>query len=435
MTDIQIGFAGIALLLTLIAFRVPIALALISVSFGGMAILVSPKAAWGALGVIPYSFTATWHLSSIPMFVLMGFFCFHAGLTTGLFRAARMWLSALPGGLAVAGVLGCAGFAAVTGSSIACAAAMGRIAAPEMLRYRYDEGLATGAIAAAGTIGALIPPSILFILYGIIAQVQVSQLFLAGFVIGLMTVVAYTLVIVVRVMLNPDLAPKAEEHIGWRERFDALRDVWPILVLVLGVFGGLFAGIFTPTEAGGVGAALSLVIALVRRSISLEGVWISLKETLTISASIFIIAVGASMLTRFFTFSGVSDAIADTVVGMGVSPLLLILAIAVLYLILGMFLEPIGAMLLTLPILLPLVETAGIELLWFGVLVAKLLEIGMITPPIGLNVFVLKGVMGDRVPIGTIFAGVSRFILADLVIIALMVAFPNIVLFTQYLLQ
>jgi len=435
LTDIQIGFAGIAVLLTLIALRVPIALALISVSFTGISFLVSSKAAWGALGVIPYSFTATWHLSSIPMFVLMGFFCYHAGLTTGLFKAARMWLSALPGGLAVAGVLGCTGFAAVTGSSIACAAAMGRIAAPEMLKYRYDPGLATGTIAAAGTIGALIPPSILFILYGIIAKVQVSQLFLAGTVIGLITVVAYTLVIVVRVMLNPALAPAVEEHIGWAERFAVLREVWPVLVLVLGVFGGLFAGIFTPTEAGGVGASMSLAIAFVRRSMTLQGIWSSLMETLTISASIFIIAVGASMLTRFFTFSGVGDALADAVLELGVSPLLLILAITLLYLLLGMFLEPIGAMLLTLPILLPLVENAGIELLWFGVLVAKLLEIGMITPPIGLNVFVLKGVMGDRISTGTIFAGVAYFILADLTIIALMILFPEIILFTQNVLQ
>ncbi len=435
LTDIQIGFYGIGLLLTLIALRVPIAVALISVSFGGIAIIVSPQAAWGSLAVIPYNFTASWHLSSIPMFVLMGFICYHAGLTNGLFRAARMWLSALPGGLAVAAVFGCAGFAAVTGSSIACAAAMGRIAVPEMLRYRYDPGLATGTVAAAGTIGALIPPSILFILYGMIAQVQVSQLFLAGLVIGLITAFAYTLVIVVRVTLNPALAPKTDEPIRWADRFGALREVWPVLLLVLSVFGGLFAGIFTPTEAGAIGAFTSLLITMVRRSITLRGLWSSLMETLTISASIFIIAVGASMLTRFFAFSGVSDALGNVVLEMGISPLLLILAIALLYLVLGMFLEPIGAMLLTLPILLPLIESADISLLWFGVLVAKLLEIGMVTPPIGLNVFVLKSVMGERMSTGTIFGGVTWFIMADLVIIGLMVAFPAIVLFTQTLVQ
>lgn len=435
MTDVQIGYAGVVILLALIAFRAPIGLALISVSFGGIWVLVGERAAFGALGVFPYAFSATWHLSSIPMFVLMGFFCFHAGLTKGLFGAARLWLSALPGGLAIAGVLGCAGFAAVTGSSLACAAAMGRIAVPEMLRHRYDPGLATGSIAAAGTIGALIPPSILFILFGIIAKVPVGQLFLGGLAVGLLTAAAYSAVIMLRVLRNPELAPKIEEQISWKMRFVALGGVWPVLVLILGVFGGLFAGVFTPTEAGGVGAALSLVIAAIKRSISLRGIWISLMETLTISASIFIIAIGASMLTRFFAYSGAGDEIAQMVQSMGVSPLFLILAIALLYILLGMFLEPIGAMLLTLPILLPLVEAADINLLWFGVLVAKLLEIGMITPPIGLNVFVLKGVMGDEIAIGTIFKGVMWFIFADIVILALMIAFPNFVLFLPSLLQ
>ncbi|WP_456386032.1 TRAP transporter large permease [Profundibacter sp.] len=435
MSDIQIGYAGIALLLTLIAFRVPIGLSLISVSFGGIWVLISEKAAWGALGVIPYTFSATWQLSSIPMFVLMGFFCFHAGLTKGLFNAARLWLSALPGGLAIAGVLGSAGFAAVTGSSLACAAAMGRIAVPEMLRYRYDVGLATGSIAAAGTIGALIPPSILFILYGIIAKVPVGQLFLGGLGVGLLTAASYIAVIIIRVKNNPELAPAITEDVTWRERFVALIEVWPVMVLILGVFGGLFTGVFTPTEAGGIGAFLSLLIALVKRSMTVQGAWMSLMETLTISASIFIIAIGASLLTRFFALSGAGDQISELVQAMGVSPLVLIMAIALLYILLGMFLEPIGAMLLTLPILLPLVTEAGIDLLWFGVLVAKLLEIGMITPPIGLNVFVLKGVMGDEVALGTIFRGVMWFILADIMVLALVVMVPDLVLFFPSLMK
>jgi len=435
MTDVQIGYAGVAVLLALIAFRVPIGLALISVSFGGIYLLVGERPALGALGVFPYAFSATWHLSSIPMFVLMGFFCFHAGLTKGLFGAARLWLSALPGGLAISGVLGSAGFAAVTGSSVACAAAMGRIAVPEMLRYRYDPGLAAGSIAAAGTIGALIPPSILFILYGIIVKVQVGQLFLGGLAVGLLTATAYCAVIILRVVRNPDLAPPIAEEISWKMRLVALADVWPVLVLVLGVFGGLFAGVFTPTEAGGVGAAMSLTIAFFKRSIDLRGIWSSLMETLTISSSIFIIAIGASMLTRFFAYSGAGDEIAEIVQGMGVSPLLLIVAVALLYILLGMFLEPIGAMLLTMPILLPLIETAEINLLWFGVLVVKLLEIGMITPPIGLNVFVLKSVMGGQISTSTIFRGVMWFIFADILILGLMVAFPDLVLYLPSLLQ
>jgi len=435
MSDVQIGYAGVGVLLALIAFRVPIGLALISVSFGGIYLLVGERPALGALGVFPYAFSATWHLSSIPMFVLMGFFCFHAGLTKGLFGAARLWLSALPGGLAISGVLGSAGFAAVTGSSVACAAAMGRIAVPEMLRYRYDPGLAAGSIAAAGTIGALIPPSILFILYGIIVKVQVGQLFLGGLAVGLLTATAYCAVIILRVVRNPDLAPPIAEEISWKMRLVALADVWPVLVLVLGVFGGLFAGVFTPTEAGGVGAAMSLTIAFFKRSIDLRGIWSSLMETLTISSSIFIIAIGASMLTRFFAYSGAGDEIAVIVQGMGVSPLLLIVAVALLYILLGMFLEPIGAMLLTMPILLPLIETAEINLLWFGVLVVKLLEIGMITPPIGLNVFVLKSVMGGQISTSTIFRGVMWFIFADILILGLMVAFPDLVLYLPSLLQ
>ena len=198
MSDIQIGYAGIVILLTLIVLRVPIGVALISVSFGGIWMLVGERAAWGALGVVPYEFAASWQLSSVPMFLLMGFFCYHAGLTKGLFDAARVWLSRLPGGLAVAAVFGSAGFAAVTGSSIACAAAMGRIAVPEMMRYRYDASLATGTVAAAGTIGALIPPSILLILFGIIAQTPISKLFLGGLGAGLLTAFGYVIVIVVR---------------------------------------------------------------------------------------------------------------------------------------------------------------------------------------------------------------------------------------------
>jgi tripartite ATP-independent transporter DctM subunit len=428
MTDAMVGYSAIAILMTFIVLRVPIAISLISVSFGGIWILVGERAAWGTLGVIPYSFSATWYLSSIPMFILMGFICYHAGLTRGLFNAARVWLSALPGGLAIAGVLGSAGFASVTGSSVACAAAMGKIAVPEMLRHRYDTSLSTGAVAAAGTIGALIPPSILFILYGIIAQVPVGNLFLGGLAAGVLTAASYVAVISYRCWRDPSLAPAVEEDISWRERFAAFLEIWPVVVLVLAVFGGLFAGIFTPTEAGGIGAFMSLVIALIKRSISLDGIWASLMETLKISGSIFIIAIGASMLVRLVTFSGVGDQIAEFVNALGVSRLTLLLAIALLYMVLGMFLEPIGAMLLTLPILLPIVETSAIDLLWFGVIVAKLLEIGMITPPIGLNVFVLKSVVGDKVELSTIFRGVAWFIFADIIVLAILILWPGLIL-------
>lgn len=435
MSDVQIGFAGIAVLLCLIALRVPIGASLIGVSFGGIWVLVGERAAWGSLGIIPYSFAATWQLSSVPMFLLMGFFCFHAGLTKGLFDAARVWLSSLPGGLAVATVFGAAGFAAVTGSSVACAAAMGRIAVPEMMRRGYDTSLATGTVAAAGTIGALIPPSILMIIYGIIAEVPINQLFLGGVSAGLLTAFGYILVIIIRASLQPDLAPRLTEKVPLSERIQALKEIWPVVLLVIGVFGGLFGGLFTPTEAGAVGAFLSLVIAGLKRSLSWQSFKNALIETLLTSAALFIIAIGASMLTRFLAFSGSGDYLAEFVAAMGANEILLLIGISLIYLVLGMFLEPMGAMLLTLPILLPIIDTTSFSLVWFGVVLTKFLEIGMITPPIGLNVFVIKGVVGDLASTSTIFRGIMWFLFADLIVVALLIIFPEIALYLPSLLK
>ncbi|WP_416900259.1 MAG: TRAP transporter large permease [Minwuia sp.] len=429
MTDVQIGFTGIGILLVLIALRVPIGVCLIGVSFAGIWALVGERAAWGSLGVIPYSFAATWQLSSVPMFLLMGFLCYHAGLTKGMFDAARMWLSRLPGGLAIATVFGAAGFAAVTGSSVACAAAMGRIAVPEMMRYRYDASLATGTVAAAGTIGALIPPSILMILYGIIAEVPISSLFLGGVGAGLLTAFSYVAVILIRAKLNPALAPALHEEVSFSDKVTALRDTWPVLLLMIGVFGGLFSGAFTPTEAGAVGAAIATLIAALKGSLNWVSFRDALVETLLTSASLFIIAIGASMLTRFLAFSGAGDYLSDAVAAIGADPILLLIGISLIYLLLGMFLEPIGAMLLTLPILLPILDTAGFSLIWFGILLTKFLEIGMITPPIGLNVFVIKGVVGDLASTGLIFKGIAWFLVADLIVVVALIAIPDIVLY------
>lgn len=435
MSDVEIGFVGIGILVALIALRVPIGVSLIGVSFFGIWAMVGEKAAWGILGVVPYSFAATWQLSSVPMFLLMGFFCFHAGLTKGLFDAARVWLSGLPGGLAVATVFGAAGFAAVTGSSVACAAAMGRIAVPEMMRHRYDVSLATGTVAAAGTIGALIPPSILLIIYGIIAEVPISRLFLGGVGAGLLTAFGYVMVITIRATINPELAPRLTETVPLAEKVTALKDTWPVILLMACVFGGLFGGLFTPTEAGAVGAFLSLVIAGIKGSLTLERFKNALLETLLTSASLFIIAIGASMLTRFLALSGAGDYLSEMVVAIGANELMLLVGISVVYLVLGMFLEPLGAMLLTLPILLPIIATTGFSLVWFGVLLTKFLEIGMITPPIGLNVFVIKGVVGDLATTSTIFRGIMWFLVSDLIVIVLLIAFPDIVLYLPSLMD
>ena len=429
MSDALIGSLGIIGLLVLIAANMHIGIALILVSYLGLIAIVGSDAAWGMLEVVPYTFISNWTLSSVPMFVFMGYICFNADLTRGLFDAARLWLARLPGGLAIASVFGCSGFAAVTGSSVACAAAMGKVAVPEMLRNKYDASLACGTVAAAGTVGALIPPSILLIVFGVIAQVSITDLFLGGIGAGIATALSYIAVILLRVTLNPALAPRVTEQVTWTEKFSALKGALPVILLVVAVLGGLFGGLFTATQAGAVGALMSMVVAATQRTLTFKALKTSVIETLVTCGSLFIVTIGASMLTRFLTLSGVGYMISDAAAVLGASPVFLLIGIAVIYMILGMFLEPIGAMLITLPIFLPLVGTAGIDAIWFGVFVAKLLEVGMITPPIGMNVFVLSSTVGKAAPAAIVFRGVLWFFVADIILLGLLIWFPGIITF------
>ncbi len=434
MTDVQIGLAGIGILLFLIAMRVPIAIALFTVPFAGIYAMFGWRPAFGALKVIPFDFAASWELSSIPMFLLMGYLAYHSGITAGLFDAARVWLARLPGGLAVASIFGASGFAAVTGSSVATAAAMGRIAVPEMLKHGYDPRLATGTVAAAGTIGALIPPSILLILYGIIAEVPINKLFLGGAGVGLFSAFAYVVVVIGWATLKPEVAPRSDEKHSLREKFTELRKVAPALLLAFLVFGGLFAGLFTPTEAGAVGAALCVLIAAGQRKLTWRNFITSVAESFTTTSALLFIVIGANLLARFVALSGVDSYISDVIASMSSSTYLFLAGVVIIYLILGMFLEPTGAMIITLPIVLPVAATLGVNELWFGIFLAKLLEVGMITPPIGLNVFVLNGVVG-KVSLGQIFRGTARFIGADMVVLLLLVLMPGIVLYLPNLLN
>lgn len=428
MTDIQIGLSALGVLLVLLALRVPIAIALSAVSFVGMWVMIGWNVAWGALGIMPYSFAANWVLSSVPMFLLLGYICYHTELTAGLFRAARLWLSGLPGGLAISAILGSSGFAAVCGSSVACSAAMGRIAVPEMLAAKYHPQLATGTVAVAGTIGALIPPSIIMILFAVIAQVPVSALFLGGIGVGIISAIGYILVVLIRVKLNPSLAPRVDENPSMADRLAALQDTWPVILIMAGIFGGLFSGVFTPTEAGAVGAFLATIVAALKGSLTWNRFSLAIVETLKTTGTLIFIAVGATLFTRFLTLTGTGEFISSSIIDIGGSTPMLILSIVVVYLLIGMFLEPVGAMLLTLPIVMPVIDGAGLSLIWFGVLLAKLLEIGMITPPIGMNVFVIKSVVGNTIQLTDIFKGVFWFMMMDLCVVALISAFPQIVL-------
>ncbi|MCI4663021.1 MAG: TRAP transporter large permease [Neomegalonema sp.] len=420
MDPLTIGLLCLAGVLGLIALRVPVAVSLIVVSVIGIWSIVGWRPAFSLMSTAPYGFAASWTLSSVPMFLLMGYVAYHSGLTKGLFEAARIWWGWLPGGLAIAALFGASGFAAVTGSSVACSAAIGRIAVPEMKKQGYDIRIATGSVAAGGTIGALIPPSILLILYGIQAEVSITQLFMGGLVVGLLSLAFYIAAIFVVYWRWPERLPAAQGH-SLAERLRATREVWPVLLLIAVVFGGLFSGLFTATEAGAVGAVFSILIAVARGTLSWHDFRESVVDTLLACGSLFMIAIGANLFTRLVAFSGLSSALSGWIGGMELGLFALLLMIVLVYLALGMFLEPIGAMLLTLPLFLPLMASYGVEKIWFGLLLAKLLEIGMITPPVGLNVFVIHSVAKDHVKLEQIFAGVIPFLVADLALVFAMI--------------
>ena len=425
----SLGVVGMIAVLVLLLIRIPIGVTLAMVSVGGLYFMFGSGVAISLLRDLPYEFAASWSLSSIPMFLLMGFICYSAGLTDGLFRAASLWLRWLSGGLAIGSVLGAALFSAVSGSSLACAAAMSKTTLPEMLSRRYDASLAAGTVAAAGTLGTLLPPSITLIVYGIFVQVSIRDLFMAGVLPGLIVAAGYGLMIFVRTWLKPELAPRIEERPEPREKWDALIEVWPVLVLSAGVLGGLMAGFFSPSESGAIGAFLSIVIALVRRSLTLGIIRDAVVETITVTSAIFLIIIGADLFTKFLVLTELPNVLSGALVDMGLSQLQLILMMCAIFFLLGMFVEPIGIMLLTLPILLPTIEASGINLIWLGILVVKFTEIGLITPPVGLNVFVVKAVAGNLVTLTQIFRGIGWFLAVDAVVIAILIAFPEVVLF------
>jgi tripartite ATP-independent transporter DctM subunit len=429
MSDAQIGITAIICLFIAIGLRIPIALSLILISTVGITNILGIGPALGLLKTVPYQFSANWALSSVPTFLVMGYVCHEGKITSGLFRTAKLWLSGLPGGLAIATIFASAGFSALSGSSVACAAAMGRIAVPEMIKHKYSIRLSVGTVAAAGTLGPLIPPSILLILYGIFVQQPIGKLFLGGLAMGIITALAYVIVVFSWAKLIPDAAPRELKKPSFQERMASLRETLPALVLVVLVFGGLFGGVFTASEAGAVGATLSVIIAFAGGGLKLQGLRKALEEAMMTTSVIFLIAIGASLLVRLLALSGANDLISTAIIEFEPSRLQLFLIISVLYLFLGMFLEPVGTMLLTIPILYPVLSSAGIDLLWFGMILIKFLEIGMLTPPVGLNVYVLKSVVGSLCDTWTIFKAVSVFLLADVVVVAIAMMFPDVILY------
>jgi len=433
MGRIEIGFMGLFAVLALIGIRVPIGAAMGGVAFVGIWGMMGWRPAVGIAKAVPFHLIGDWNLSAIPMFLLMGFIAVEAGLTRGLFGAARILLARIPGGLASSTVVASALFASASGSSVATAAAFSRIAVPEMLDAKYNPGLATGSVAAAGTLGALIPPSVLMIVFGLLMDTSISTLFVAGIVPGILTAIMFILLITVRCYFNPNLAPATKVDVTREEKRALIADAWPLPVLIAGVMGGIFTGVFTATEAGAAGAFLAFMIALVRGRLSFPIVRKALVDTAAGSSTIFIIVLGAALFARFVALA----TIPTWVMGFfdGYSTLTVILLVCLLFLALGAFLESISIMLLTLPVLGPLLLSHDVNMIWFGVLTIKLLELGLVSPPVGMNVFVIKSSMGSRVSLGTIFKGVSWFVLADLVTLGLLIAFPFISLWLPSLME
>jgi tripartite ATP-independent transporter DctM subunit len=435
MDRIAIGYTALAAGLVLIGLRVPIGVALGIVSFSGIAAILNMQAAWGIVTAVPFNFVGDWNLTAIPMFLLMGYIVSSTGLSSGLFRAMRIALSRLPGGLAVASVGACALLSAASGSSVATSSAFARIATPEMLRYGYNPGLAAGVVAAAGTLGSMIPPSILMVLYGYVAEVSIARLFMAGFLPGLLTALAFCAMIILRVSLNPSLAPPITERFTRTQKLVALREIWPLPVLIMAVLVGIFIGVFTPTEAGAVGAFLAIIFALMRGALSFAALKDGVLKTLTGTAAIFMVVIGTVLLARLMALSGVPGHIAGGLMAMGGDRLTVILMMSVLYLILGCFLDSIGILLLTLPIILPVARQAGLDLIYCGIILIKLLEIGLVTPPVGLNVYVMKGALGNLISLPTIFRGVIWFVATDIITLMIIIAFPVISLFLPGLME
>ena len=427
MSTLTAGILGIALLFFLFATGMPIAFVMTLVGWLGYVYLSSMDGGLNILGISFYAGGTTYTLSVIPLFVLMGQFASHAGLSHQLYWAVERWLGHRRGGLAMATVGACAGFAAISGSSVATAATMGTVALPEMKKYRYGMSLATGTVAAGGTLGILIPPSAPLVFYAILTELSVGKLFIAGILPGIMLAVLFMLAINIRVRLNPELAPRGPGA-TFKERINALKGVWGILVLFLIVMGGIYTGVFTPTEAAGIGAFGAFVFSLYTRKMAWHHFVDSLRMTGQTTGMIFIIVIGAYVFGYFLAVTRIPFELADYMSGLEVSPYIILAGVVLIYTILGMFLDGWAIMVLTIPIIHPMMVDLGFDPIWFGVMVVIMLEMALITPPVGVNVFIIKGVAKD-VPMYTIFRGIWPFWIAMLVSLFILSIFPQIALF------
>ena len=421
-----VGVLAILLLLCLLLLGVPIAFAMGASGLVGILVLEGPAAAMAQAALVPWAEARSFVLVTIPLFVLMGQLVFHTGLATELYDGLRAWIGWIPGGMAIASVLACGAFGAVTGSSIATVATMGAIVMPEMERFGYDRRLATGALAASGTLGILIPPSVIFIFYGVMTETSIGALFIAGIIPGILTAAMFSAIIYFRCLVRPELGPPGPVG-SWRERLDAVWRLGPILLLFVLVIGGIYGGIFTPTEAAGVGCAGVLVAAFFWRRLNLRDVRKALEDTVLISVMLLAIIIGGYVFARLMAVTEITESLVGLLVAMDLGRAGFLFVLVLLYLALGAMLDVFGMLVLSIPFVMPVVLALGIDPVWFGVFVVIMAEVALVTPPIGANVFVMRRIAPD-VPMEDIFWGVAPFVLGEFVIILLLVLFPQIAL-------
>jgi tripartite ATP-independent transporter DctM subunit len=423
---------GFVVAFSLILFQVPIATALGLVGFGGYVVLSGVTPALSMVATISKDSTLVYSLIVLPLFVLMGNLVAGAGISGDLFRAAQAFIGRRRGGLAMATVVACGGFGAICGSSVATAATMGRVAIPAMRQLGYADSLSAAAVAAGGTLGILIPPSIIMVIYGIATQTHIGMLFAAGIVPGLIAIVGYVLAVQWSVWRKPSIAPLAEP-MAKQDTMALLRSLWPVALIFAVVMGGIYGGLFTSIEASGIGASAAMLFALSHHSLGAKGVFDILVDTAKTSAMMFAIVLGAALFGEFVNQTGVHQALLGVVKGSGFPPFGIVLLIIVLYLLLGSVLESLSMILLTVPIFFPIIQSLGYDPVWFGILIVVVVEIGLIHPPIGVNLFVIRSVMPD-IPMMTVVKGVIPFIVADLLRILLIAAVPAISLWLPRLL-
>ncbi len=422
-----VATGGFVALFVLMLLRVPVGIAMGVVGVAGFALVNNVPSALGLLARSPISTVTDFNFSVIPMFILMGSFASAAGMSADLFRASRAWLGHLRGGLAMSTIAACGGFAAINGSSVATAATMTHVALPELRRAGYSPGLATGVIAAGGTLGIMIPPSVIFVLYGIMTQADIGKLFIAGIVPGALGMVMYMGTLGVIGWRDPSHLPRDRQH-SLAERLAAVKNVWESVLLFLFVIGGMYGGWFTVTEAASMGAMGAFVIGLVQRRLTAPLVMRCLVEALRTTAAIFMIVIGAFLFGYFLTITQTTQKLIEVLVGLPVGPYGVLAIILAVYFVLGAIMDELAMILLTVPIVHPVMMQLGFDPVWFGVIIVMAVTLGLICPPVGMNVFVINSIARD-VSLGTIYRGVSPFILADIVRLVILCAFPALSLF------